>query len=713
MTGVAINIDIGLMSYSIAAVAFLGLAVWLLLSWRQGSMAAHLLTLACAITALWAGLTAAGFAYGADLTITAYLIEHVRNAAWLAVLGVFLVLRLRAAHQEHLVWVVPTTIAGLVGAAVLLDVTAAAGLWDDHLLELARLRHLSRVIIAVGGLLLVENVYRNAAEDERWSLKPLCLGLGGLYLHDFVLYADGLLFLRINPLFFEARGLTNALVMPLIALSAARSEVWSVDMSVSRRVAFHSTSILVGGIYLLFMAALGYYLREYGGHLGAVLQITLIFASLLFLAALLFSGWFRGYVRIFLNKHFFSYKYDYREEWQGFIRTISTSEPGQTLHARAIKAVADIVDSPGGALWIRGDDGLYREVECWNFPLGLGEPFGMGEPLARFLDERRWIVNLRELEEQPERYDSLQLPAFLDGFPRVWLVVPLLRDEALCGFILLENPRAPRDLNWEDFDLLKIVGQQVASYLAEQAAEQALYEARQFEMFNRRFAFVLHDIKNLVSQLSLLVANAEKHAENPQFQRDMILTVSESVAKMKHLLTRLHGGDEDGVLGERVELLPLLEDLAEKHNKINQELTITCDETGPAVVADRDRIEKIFGHLVQNAVEAAGEGGKIDVRIMSDGKMAVVDINDSGPGMDMAFIRSELFRPFKTTKAAGYGIGAYESRQIIEAHGGRLEVFSTPGEGTTMSVRLPLWTAAGGEIPAEAVFEAASRGGAS
>src|SRR5690606_3473343 len=100
--------------------------------------------------------------------------------------------------------------------------------------------------------------------------------------------------------------------------------------------------------------------------------------------------------------------------------------------------------------------------------------------------------------------------------------------DRLVGAVLLARPEIGRQLDWEDFDLLRIVGRQVASYLAEAQSQEALSEARRFDEFNRRFAFIMHDIKNLVSQLSLVARNAERHADNPEFRVDMVATLKNS-----------------------------------------------------------------------------------------------------------------------------------------------------------------------------------------
>jgi putative PEP-CTERM system histidine kinase len=231
------------------------------------------------------------------------------------------------------------------------------------------------------------------------------------------------------------------------------------------------------------------------------------------------------------------------------------------------------------------------------------------------------------------------------------------------------------------------VGRQVASYLAAQESARALAEARQFEAFNRRFAFVLHDIKNLVSQLSLMVANAEKHADNPEFQKDMMATVQESVTKMKALLERLHS-ETDRQAEDQTDIGAVLEEVVGRKRQTGQELTLHRPQETLWVRGEPERLTNVFEHLVQNAVDAVDGNGRVEVRVVDQEASVRVEVADTGPGMDPEFIRNHLFRPFRSKKSGGYGIGAYESRQIVLEAGGSLDVHSKVGEGTTVLINL-------------------------
>ena len=476
--------------------------------------------------------------------------------------------------------------------------------------------------------------------------------------------------------------------MPLIAISARRNPDWSIDVFVSRQVIFHSATLIGAGGYLLVMAAAGLYLREFGGEWGVVLQAVFLFTAAMFLLLVIFSGSARARLKGVISRNFFSYKYDYRDEWLRFISTISSTGGGVGLAQRIIVGISDIVESPQGALWTRGDDDRFSLQENWNLAAPEGDRT-VDPSFTRFLEERQTVINLQEFRADPSPYDGLVVPDWLIAERRGWLVVPLLHHDRLLGFLLLCEPRAPRDVDREDYVLLTTVGRQAASYLAERAAGTALAEARQFDEFNKRYAFVLHDIKNLVSQLSLLVQNADRHRNNPAFQEDMVQTVKESVVKMNGLLVRLQESGREAAATSVVELAPLLQKTIARNARGDGVVRFESEVDGIAVVADAERFGAVIAHLVDNALEAIAADGAVTVRLSARGGEAVIEVADNGSGMDEDFIQNELFRPFRTTKPGGFGIGAYESREFVRELGGRLDVESTPGEGTVMRISLP------------------------
>lgn len=672
-------------SYFSAAVAFLFLSILLLTSWR-GRVHRMALTVAAIMTSLWA--VAAGFLAlrGSSLALLTDVLEIVRNAAWtLFLLSVLGQLRKNRAG--------PGVAFPLSGLAVfyLLALAATVSLyvasWFSQWVSSFTMTIAGRLGMAVLSMLLVEQLYRNTVPEARWAIKFACLGMGGLFAYDMYLYSDAMLFRHVSAEIWSARGLANALTVPLIAVSAARNPSWSTGIAVSRTVLFHSAAVLGSAAYLLAMAAAGYYLRLFGGEWGTVMQVVFLFGAGILLFVVLFSGSMRSWLKVFISKHFYSYRYDYREEWMRFTRTLS--DAGAGLNERTVQAIAQLMESPGGILFIRRDDTACHEAATyWNMPSAQpAEP--LHGPFSQYLEQQQWVIDLQEAMAKPEKYEGLILPAWLCTLPNAWLVVPLLLGRQLFGFIVLAAARSKVKLNWEATDLLKIAGMQAASYLAQRESANALMVARQFESYTRMSTFIVHDLKNLISQLSLLLSNAERHKGNQEFLEDMLETIGFSVQKMTLLLQKLGRGSSQDCPSPV--LLPELLRLAVSLKSCTEpKPTLQIDDAELVVLADHARLERVLGHMIQNAIEATPRHGSVAVSARRSGDNVIIEIRDSGHGMTPEFIRERLFKPFESTKSAGMGIGAYESRTYIRLLGGDIEVCSKPSAGTTFRVTLPL-----------------------
>lgn len=672
-------------SYAVAALAFLLLSVLLVTTWR-GRAHGWVLTFAAALTSLSSALLAWEAMSGSASSVLTDSVEILRNGAWSA----FLIIVIGHFHEQdsRLPYRLRPTLF-LIGIFYLVFFGAtASGLLDPEFVTGQGLMPsaAARVGLAVLGMLLVEQLYRNKPEQERWAIKFACLGIGAMFAYDFYMYSDAMLFHRINGEIWAARGVVNALTVPLIAVSVMRSTSWSAELAVSRRVMFHSAALFGSAIYLLTMGSAGYYLRYFGGTWGSVMQVTFLFGALLLLVGTLFSGTFRAWLKVFISKHFYSYNYDYREEWLRFTGTLSQHGPG--LGDRTIQAVGALVESPGGLMWIRRDGDRFEPAANWQLPPStVIEP--ADSPFCQFLDAKQWVVDLQEYRDAPAKYDDVPMPAWLLAYPRAWLAVPLMMQGKLFGFMLLLQPRSAIKLNWEVIDLLKIAGIQAASYLAQYEAANALMVARQFESFNRMSTFVVHDLKNLVSQLSLLMSNAERHKHNPEFQNDMIETVNFSVQKMKLLLQKL----SRSVAPEYPAALSierLVRQAVALKAGFDPTPVLAVTDPGLTVLADWERLERVVGHLIQNAIEATSRDGRVDIELARRGESVLIRISDSGGGMSEEFIRERLFKPFESTKSAGMGIGVFESREYIQELGGALEVASVPAQGSTFTIILPL-----------------------
>lgn len=703
-------ISVALPGFALAALAYLVLA--LLLATRglpRGpgrSFAA-----AVVVQVLWGTLLAAATT-GARLPIPLVSIaEGARLFLWIA----FLLSLLRAMGGNAASGNDSARRAansGLVAAA-----TIAAGTVAVEILAFGeRPAFIVRVIASVFALVCLEQVYRNTSAEGRWALKYLAIALLALFGFDLVFYSEALLFSRLNPALWAVRGYANALLVPLMAVAAARNRQWKTDITVSRAVVFHSATLFATGLFLLTMALGGYLLRLFGGNWGEAAQALFVFIAIVGMLAALLSGSLRARLRVFLAKNFFRYRYDYRAEWLRLTELLAGA-PGESqpanaragssseaaasdaspLEIRALQGLGRLVESTSGALWMSTDDDRYVCVATLAFHHST-PTVAADAALPVFLCASQWVVDLPEWREHPERYEDLSLPPEIAAELDNWLIVPLMLHDQLLGFALLTRPLAPVSVNWEVRDALKAAARQVASYLAVRRTVESLVQARQFESFNRMSAFVVHDLKNLVAQLSLMLGNAARHRDNPEFQQDMLDTVENVVGRMQGLLMQLRAGTRPIEVPGAVPIADAIEAALRSKRELRPapELELDPGLQHAAVRAHRDRLERVIGHLIQNAAEATPKDGRIWVRVRREGSSACIEVQDTGKGMSEQFVREQLFRPFESTKGHGMGIGAFESREYVRELGGSLEVESREGSGTLFRIRLPLTMAAVG-----------------
>lgn len=556
--------------------------------------------------------------------------------------------------------------------------------------DTARLILLSSLALPVFAMVLLEQVFRNATEDARWSIKPLCLGLAGVFLFDLYLFSQAVLFNYPDADALSIRGAVHTFVVPLLLLSITRRREWVSDIRLSPKAAFHSATLLISGVYLMFISSVGYYVRYFGGEWGRALQLGLVFLSLVVLMVLVLSGSVRAKLRVFLGKHFFRYRFDYREEWLKFTRTLSTKNSPQEMELQVIRGLADMLESPAGGLWMRASgESFFRQTARWNMAPTL-EKEDANSQLCQFITESGWVINLEEYRSYSRRYGQLKLPVWLQELAQAWLVVPLLVGDELIGFCVLARARTHVDVNWEVNDLLKTAGQQAASFLAQMQATEVLLEVRKFDAFNRMSAFVVHDLKNIVTQLSLMMKNAKRLGDNPEFQKDMLMTVENALDRMRQLMLQLHEGATPPKTSFGVDLAGVIQRIEAVAAGRGRTLEVQLAES-VVTRGHEERLERIIGHVVQNAFDATDPDGRVWLNLDRSSGQARILVGDTGQGMSQDFIRNRLFKPFQTTKQAGMGIGAYESFQYVQELGGRIEVDSEPGQGTTVRLLLPLF----------------------
>lgn len=639
-------------------------------SWLSGFFG-----LAALLTAAWS--LAIAFENAGAPPLVTRMLGSLMAGGWYAVLLTLM----RPAPQALATW---WRLA--IAAYVVLAVDLLFGLFDfqTFIAGVAIDDSVTRMATSIAGLVLVENLLRNASDEELWSVKQLGLGLATVYAYGLTVRIPQFITHDPESLLIAARPAIFLLVLPLFAVTAIRSTQSSLRIHSSRTVIFHTATLVGAGVLLQGVALVALYVRNFGGTTATILALLLGFGGTVAVASAVFSRSVRSRIRNFINENFFSYKYDYRLEWSKFIRSSSAWEEKDVPY-RVLRTLTDLLDSPGGALWVLRE-GSDRFMPLATFCFGAEvAPIGAGDDAFQvFADNQAAFIELSAAKHPAAAYWQKQVSAG-------WLLVPMRFRNALVAVALLHRPRAARKLDWEDNNLVGLVSTQLAAYLVQEETARALADSRLLEEFNNRIAFSLHDIKNIMGQLELLAKNAQKFGHQEKFREDMVATIQNSVAKLHLLFGRLRGDTAtQPAEARRLDISNFLQEFADRTSKLGVALALN-GANGPvfADVRDADAFSNVLQHVVTNAAEANSENVPVRLGVEEQNGKIRITVQDAGSGMSARFIADELFRPLRTTKAKGLGIGAHQARVTMRNLGGDIEVHSKVGHGTTVLLTLP------------------------
>lgn len=677
--------QISIFGHGLAAALFAALTIWQFQRKTERNKAQFALVMALAWTSFWALATAVEGAF----SLISSFAESIRNLGWL----IFMFILLRSGEgrdQPTAVKIIYVALAVVLIGQIVVDSLIPSFAESPRIGGMTIFTSVVlRMLFSVGALVLVHNLYSVSAPETRWGIRLPMASLAAMWTYDLNLFTIMYLTQQFPAELTAMRGPAMACLAPIFALASVRNTEWKLKLS--RSIAFRSLSLVAIAGYLLMMVIIATALEIIGGDYARLAQISFIFGTSIAALLLLPSGKFRAWFKVKLAKHFFQHRYDYRVEWIRFTNTIGRPGPDSApFHERVVKAIADITESPAGILLMPDDSGRLSLQSRWNWPTIEVPARACTSGTIPFFEETGHIIEFDSLQtDEVARENPDAIPEWMTNDPQAWAAVPLVHFDRLAGIVLLARPRINRTLDWEDLDMLRVVGRQVASYLAEARSQESLLEAQRFDEFNRRMAFVMHDIKNLVSQISLLARNAKRHADNPEFQTDMIATLQDSADKMNGLLERLSQHNKARPEEPKpIKLAGLLQSMIDKKRLLHEIESVEIDDL--TVMADPARVEQILGHLIQNAIDASPEGQPIMINARRRSFSLAIEVVDRGVGMSSEFIRSQLFKPFASSKAGGFGIGAYEARSLAKAMNGRIEVESKEGSGSRFTLILPL-----------------------
>jgi len=381
-----------------------------------------------------------------------------------------------------------------------------------------------------------------------------------------------------------------------------------------------------------------------------------------------------------LQKNFYQHKHDYRTQWLRFSEQLSTSHSSEELLQRILAAYCEIFGIRCAALFLYDPELAGYGMVSAHMMAIVDDVVASDNSLIRFMEGNAWVVSVRD--ENPE-ITAENLQFFTNH--QVSFVIPLFDGQRIDGFITLGKPIKANEIYiYEDYDLMKTIARQASLAILHQRLSEQILQAREIEAIGNVATFVVHDLKNQVSNLSLIVENAPKYIQHPDFQKDMLTSLDNTVTKMKRLIGRLKSIRESSLIDlQNVNLLELVQKTAS--TIVGGRVIVTGREIMAHV--DEGEIQKVVLNLIMNGIEASVVGNPVMVEVGFE-ERPYIRVADDGCGMTAQFIRTELFKPFKTSKNQGLGIGVYQCRKIVEAHGGKIDVQSDVGFGSRFTVWL-------------------------
>jgi len=555
--------------------------------------------------------------------------------------------------------------------------------------------HLLSLLGAVLILMNLEQTLRHSSGRTRWQLKFMVFGVGGLFGVYIYTYSQVLLYRLLNMNLEVTKAGVLLLADLFVIVSLTRARLLKFDFYVSRAVIYNSLSLLLVGIYFILVGVMARLVYAWKGAASVPMLAFLLFVAMVGLSVLLFSDRFRLRRKRFISRHFKRPMYDYQRVWSDFTQKTAALTQTREFCSILVRMVSETLDALSVTIWLVDEQSerlsfsgsiVFSEADANK----LGLAGKSGTALAQMMRDRTMPVHVegstdKEAEELRRQYgDDLEQA-------RIKYCIPLSAAGHFVGLMTLgDKVGAEHTLSPEDYDLLKTIADQAAANLLSLRLSERLRQAKELEAFQIMSAFFIHDLKNLASKLSLVTQNLSVHFDNPEFRDDALKTVSQSVSKINAMCTRL------SLLSRKLELHPKESDL----NQLVEETLAGLDgylkvpvlralHSTPPLAVDPEQMQKVLVNLLMNAYDAVGENGEITMATGSRDGWAEIAVSDNGCGMSKEFVDRYLFQPFQTTKKQGMGIGLFHCKAIVEAHGGRIEVESEEGKGTTFRVLLP------------------------
>ena len=569
------------------------------------------------------------------------------------------------------------------------------GEWGLRLTEPAIILNVLILFSTVLVLMNIERTFRAAVGTMRWRIKFLVLGLGVIFGANIYTRSQALLFSDYSPGQLGVESTALLVGCALIAVAYVRTGFNEIDVYPSRAVLHTSVTVLLTGAYLFVVGVLAQVVARFGGIAGFPIAAFVVLLGVAILAMLLLSDRARQSLQLFISRHFKRPQHDFRQIWARFTRSLAVALDETALGTVAARMISETFGALSVSTWLFDEQGerLIRVGSTSDAEQGrddfissiagkelnsaelvkLSRPFDLGRA------KETWARDLMEKSNGQFRGG---------GSP---ICVPLIGGDHWLGAIVLADRVRGLRYSAEEMDLLKCIGEQVAASLLKLRLTEEIMEKKELEAFQTMSAFLIHDLKNAASTLGLMLENLPTHFDNPAFRQDAFRGIGSAANRINDLINRMNAlRHELRLKPAELDLnLVVTEALANLNGTLDTSLITRFDQI-PKISADRQQLQSVFTNLLLNARDAVGTNGRITVQTARQGEWVALSISDNGCGMTEQFIKNSLFRPFRSTKKKGLGIGMFQSKTIVEAHHGKIHVESELGVGTTFRVMLPL-----------------------
>ena len=553
-------------------------------------------------------------------------------------------------------------------------------------------------LLLIGTMLILTNLertLRSAVGTMQWRIKFVVLGVGVAFGARVYTQSEALLFSTDTLALINVEAVALLIGCALITLGYIRSGFREIDVYPSRAVLHTSVTVLLVGAYLFVVGVLAQIVARTNWAGNFQLQAFVVLLGIVLLAVLLLSNRVRQNIRLFVSRHFKRPQHDFRQVWTRFTQCISMVLDQSSLCIAATKLISETFNVLSVTIWLV-DEQQQRLLVAASTLQSEGDasdaiPDLTGSNLNRTnLSKLSHPFDLEKARgDWAEALRQMSSTQFRKGGNRI--CVPLTAGDRCIGLAILADRVGGIPYTVEELDLLKCIGDQVAVGLLNLRLTGEIMRGKELEAFQAISAFFIHDLKNAASTLSLMLQNLPVHFDDPAFRQDALRGIGETVNRINQLIGRV------GVLRRTLELNPvefdfnlLVTEALESLSDIPALEVVKELHPVPNLKADREQLQSVITNLLLNAREAVGSKGQVTVQTGHFDGWATLSVGDNGCGMSPGFLKDSLFRPFQTTKKKGLGIGMFQSKMIVEAHRGNIQVKSELGVGTTFRIMLPL-----------------------